>query len=43
MARYQNWKVGEGDNERVTTIASDKLSVPTALWKMIVALPGDLI
>ncbi len=32
-------KGGEGDNGKVNTIASGKLTVPTALWKVIVVLP----
>lgn len=32
-------KGGEGDNGKTTTIASGKLSVPAALWKVIVVLP----
>ena len=35
-------KGGEGDNGRVTSIASGKLSVPAALWKVIVVLPVGL-
>lgn len=30
---------GEGDNGKTTSIASGKLSVPAALWKVIVVLP----
>lgn len=30
---------GEGDNGRANSIASGKLTVPTALWKVIVVLP----
>ncbi|GAB4035430.1 DNA/RNA non-specific endonuclease [Spirosoma jeollabukense] len=33
-------KGGEGDNGKATSIASGKLSVPAALWKVIVVLPG---
>ena len=32
-------KGGEGDNGRVSSIASGKLTVPAALWKVIVVLP----
>ncbi|WP_461133930.1 DNA/RNA non-specific endonuclease [Spirosoma lituiforme] len=32
-------KGGEGDNGKATSIASGKLSVPVALWKVIVVLP----
>lgn len=32
-------KGGEGDNGRASSIASSKLSVPAALWKVIVVLP----
>ncbi|GAB4031981.1 DNA/RNA non-specific endonuclease [Spirosoma gilvum] len=32
-------KGGEGDNGKVNTIASGKLTVPAALWKVIVVLP----
>lgn len=32
-------KGGEGDNGKVTTIASGKLSVPANLWKVIVVFP----
>jgi endonuclease G len=32
-------KGGEGDNGKVTTIANGKISVPSALWKVIVVLP----
>ncbi|UFH54672.1 DNA/RNA non-specific endonuclease [Spirosoma sp. KNUC1025] len=32
-------KGGEGDNSKATSIASGKLSVPAALWKVIVVLP----
>lgn len=32
-------KGGEGDNGKATSIASGKLSVPAALWKVIVVLP----
>ena len=32
-------KGGEGDNGKATNIASGKLSVPAALWKVIVVLP----
>ncbi|WP_293685968.1 MULTISPECIES: DNA/RNA non-specific endonuclease [unclassified Spirosoma] len=32
-------KGGEGDNGKVNSIASGKLTVPTVLWKVIVVLP----
>jgi endonuclease G len=32
-------KGGEGDNGRATTLASSRLAVPAALWKVIVVLP----
>jgi endonuclease G len=32
-------KGGEGDNGKATSIASSKLTVPAALWKVIVVLP----
>jgi endonuclease G len=32
-------KGGEGDNGKATSIASGKLTVPAALWKVIVVLP----
>lgn len=32
-------KGGEGDNGKMSSIASGKLSVPAALWKLIVVLP----
>jgi endonuclease G len=32
-------KGGEGDNGKATSIASGKLAVPAALWKVIVVLP----
>ena len=32
-------KGGEGDNGKASSIASGKLSVPGALWKVIVVLP----
>ncbi|GAB4017042.1 DNA/RNA non-specific endonuclease [Spirosoma koreense] len=32
-------KGGEGDNGKATSIASGKLSIPAALWKVIVVLP----
>lgn len=32
-------KGGEGDNGKATTIANGKISVPSALWKVIVLLP----
>lgn len=32
-------KGGEGDNGKATTIANGKISVPAALWKVIVVLP----
>lgn len=38
-------KGGEGDNGKVNSIASGKLTVPASLWKVIVVLPvgsGDL-
>lgn len=35
-------KGGEGDNEKATTIASGKLTVPAAVWKVIVVLPVGL-
>lgn len=35
-------KGGEGDNGKATSTASGKLSVPAALWKVIVVLPVGL-
>lgn len=32
-------KGGEGDNDKATSLASGKLSVPVALWKVMVVLP----
>nr|WP_317166051.1 DNA/RNA non-specific endonuclease [Spirosoma arboris] len=32
-------KGGEGDNGKATTIPNGKLTVPAALWKVIVVLP----
>jgi endonuclease G len=34
-------KGGEGDNGKITSLASGKLTVPAALWKVIVVLPAE--